>query len=153
VPAGANPIAIAVNPDGNSVYVTNAGSGVSSGTVSQYDVGAGGALSPKSPATVPAGDGPVGIAVSPDGHSVYVPNNDSTDVSQYTVGAGGALSPKSPATVPAGLFPSGGVAVSPDGNQVFVALNGGAVAQYAVGTGGALSPENPATVAAGTPSM
>ena len=43
---------MAVSPDGGSVYVTN----VESDNVSQYDVGAGGALTPKSPATVAAGD-------------------------------------------------------------------------------------------------
>jgi DNA-binding beta-propeller fold protein YncE len=53
-----------------SVYVTNYGGG----SVSQYDVGPGGALSPKSPATVPAGRFPERLAVSPDGGSVYVAN-------------------------------------------------------------------------------
>ena len=90
-------------------------------SVSQYDVGAGGALSPKSPATVAAGGLPYGVAVSPDGESVYVTNAEQRhSVSQYDVGAGGALSPKSPATVAAGRSPSG-VAVSPDGESVYVA--------------------------------
>jgi hypothetical protein len=44
-----------------SVYVANA----VSGDVSQYDVGPGGALRPKNPATVAAGDGATGIAISP----------------------------------------------------------------------------------------
>ena len=89
-------------------------------TVSQYDVGAGGALSPKSPATVATGAGPRGVAVSPDGRSVYVANSGSDSVSQYDVGAGGALSPKSPATVATGGDPRG-VAVSPDGGSAYVA--------------------------------
>ena len=48
---------MAVSPDGESLYVTNffGGSGVS-----QFDVGAGGVLTPKSPATVTAGNGPPG---------------------------------------------------------------------------------------------
>jgi hypothetical protein len=41
--------------------VTNGNSG--GDTVSQYDVGAGGALTPKSPATVTAGTAPLGIVV------------------------------------------------------------------------------------------
>src|SRR5690348_17039687 len=53
-----------------NVYVTNAGDG----TVSQYAIGAGGALSPLSPATVGSGSGPIGIAVTPNGRSVYVVN-------------------------------------------------------------------------------
>ena len=43
-----------MSPDGGSVYVTNIGDD----SVSQYDIGAGGALSPKNPATVAAGDSP-----------------------------------------------------------------------------------------------
>ena len=62
-----------------------------------------------------AGAGPGGVAVSPDGGSVYVANPTSDNVCrQYDVGAGGALSPKSPATVAAGAILRG-VAVSPDG--------------------------------------
>ena len=93
-----------MSPDGESVYVAN----VSSDSVSQYDVGAGGALSPKSPATVAAGAFPRGVAVSPDGGSVYVTNFFGDSVSQYDVGAGGALAPKSPATVAAGDRPARG---------------------------------------------
>jgi hypothetical protein len=43
------------------VYVTNAGGN----DLSQYDVRAGGLLSPLSPPTVAAGDRPGGVAVSP----------------------------------------------------------------------------------------
>ena len=57
---------VAVSPDGGSAYVTNA----FGGTVSQYDVGADGALTPKSPATVAAGSNgwrrrPLGRTVAP----------------------------------------------------------------------------------------
>jgi DNA-binding beta-propeller fold protein YncE len=69
VAAGVEPSAIAVSPDGNSVYVTNGGS-VGTGGVSQYNVGPGGALAPMATPTVAAGNGPNGIAVSPDGRSV-----------------------------------------------------------------------------------
>jgi hypothetical protein len=58
---GGFPGGVAVSPDGQSVYVALA----SGGSVSQYDVGPGGGLSPKSPATVAAGNGPFGVAVSP----------------------------------------------------------------------------------------
>jgi DNA-binding beta-propeller fold protein YncE len=56
-----------VNPDGRSVYVTNTGAD----SLSQYDVSAGGVLSPKNPATVSVYN-PQGVAVSPDGKYVYV---------------------------------------------------------------------------------
>ena len=103
---------VAVSPDGGSVYVTGGRQDLSGFSVSQYDVGAGGALSPKSPATVATGRYPSGVAVSPDGGSVYVPSELDDSVFQYDVGAGGALSPKSPATVATGASPEG-IAVSP----------------------------------------
>src|SRR6185295_16732240 len=146
VAAGTNSYRVAVSPNGASVYVTNFGAN----SVSQYDVGAGGGLTPKSPATVGAGNGPRAVVVSPNGASVYVVNNGDSNVSQYDVGAGGGLTPKSPATVAAGSSPWV-VAVSPNGASVYVTNNGdGNVSQYDVGAGGALTPKSPATVAAGT---
>ena len=135
----------------DDVYVTNhvpLSLEQPSGTVSQFDVGAGGALAPKSPAAVAAGFRPRGVAVSPDGQSVYVTNNGEHAVSQYDVVAGGALAPKSPATVDTGLVPTG-VAVSPDGQSVYVTTSWSSVFQYDVGGDGALAPKSPATVAAG----
>ena len=43
---------VAASPDGRSLYVVNQGSN----SVSQYDVGIGGALTPKTPAAVATGD-------------------------------------------------------------------------------------------------
>jgi DNA-binding beta-propeller fold protein YncE len=98
---------------------------------------------------VPAGNNPVGVAVSPDGGSVYVANEGGGNVSQFDVGPGGALSPKSPATLPAGGLPVG-VAVSPDGGSVYVTnQTSDNVSQYGVGPGGVLLPKSPATVPAG----
>jgi Ca2+-binding RTX toxin-like protein len=65
-------------------------------------VGAGGALSPKTPPTVRTADFGGGIAVSPDGKSVYVTGSVDGAVFQFDVRAGGLLSPKAPPTVPAG---------------------------------------------------
>ncbi len=75
------------------------------------------ALTPESAARWPPGAARRGVAVSPDGQSVYVTNRSSSDVSQYDVGAGGALSPKSPATVSSPIADRRAVAVSPDGQQ------------------------------------
>jgi hypothetical protein len=99
---------VAVSPDGKSVYAVAFGPP----KVGQYDVGADGALAPKTPATVATGTFPFKIAVSPGGHSVYVTNNSDNTVSQYDVGAGGALTPKFPATVATGDNPRG-IAVTP----------------------------------------
>jgi DNA-binding beta-propeller fold protein YncE len=150
VAGGIDTFGVAVSPDGKSAYVTNEFGGTgSSGTVSQYDVGPGGALSPKTPATVPTGTGPQGVAVSPDGEHVYVINETDRTVFQYDVGRGGALTPKSPATVATGAGPRL-LTVSPDGRSVYVGnSDDNTVSQYDVGRDGALTPKTPATVAAG----
>jgi DNA-binding beta-propeller fold protein YncE len=150
VAAAGNARGIVISPEGDSVYVTTAPRAAGSEKlVFQYDVGAGGILSPKSPPTVTAGATPVGVAISPDGTSVYVTNVGSFNVSQYDVGSSGALVPKSPATVAAGRFPFG-VVVSPDGGSVYVTNDGdNNVSQYDVDAGGALAPKSSATVAAG----
>jgi DNA-binding beta-propeller fold protein YncE len=129
-----------------SAYVTNYGGR----NVSEFDVGAGGVLTPMTPASVSAGSGPAGIAVSPNGQNVYVTDYVGDDVSQFTVGAGGVLTPMTPATVAAGTGPHA-VAVSPDGQNVYVTdYVGDDVSQFTVGAGGVLTPMTPATVAAGT---
>jgi len=141
-----HPFAIAISPDGRSLYVADTES--SPGSISQYDVGVGGGLTPKSPATVTTPENPGAIAVSPDGKSVYV--TDSGGVSQFDVMPGGMLTPKSPETVPAGGSPAG-VAVSPDGRSVYVTnFFSENISQYNVGTGGVLTSKSPATVAAGS---
>ena len=58
VAAGNSPSGIGVTPDGKSVYITQ------SGGIAQYDVGAGGRLSPKSPASVTGNFGGA-VAVTP----------------------------------------------------------------------------------------
>jgi YVTN family beta-propeller protein len=103
VATGSRPVGVAVSPDGKSVYVTDYGGG----SVSQFDVGAGGTLAAKSPATVATGNAPHDVAVSPDGRSVYVTNANDDTVSQFDVGAGGTLAAKSPATVATGSSPLG----------------------------------------------
>jgi DNA-binding beta-propeller fold protein YncE len=115
--------------------------------VSQYDIGADGGLSPKVPANVPAGDSPEGIAVSPDGGSVYVINSAvSGTVSQFDVGPGGTLSAKSPPTVAAEQDPDS-IAIAPDGRSLYVGNFGtNTIGQYDVAPGGQLTAKTPPTV-------
>lgn len=157
VPASGFPGGIAVSPDGKSAYVSfyspippNAAS------VAQFDVGAGGALTPKNPATVPAGSGPAGgVAVSPDGTSVYVVNTGGGTVSQYDVGARGTLTPKGVGAVGTAGDNPAFIALSPDGANAYVTnfgepgSGGGSVAQYTVNADGTLSFKRPSIVGAG----
>jgi DNA-binding beta-propeller fold protein YncE len=64
--SGPSPNWVAISPSGRNAYASLFGSGTSGGGVSQYDVGVGGALAALSPAFVPAGNGPVGAAITPD---------------------------------------------------------------------------------------
>ena len=138
-------MAVAVSPDGKSVYVAD---GLQH--IYQFDVGTGGQLVAKNPAFVIAGFNPYDVVVSPDGKSVYTANHGDGTVSEFDVGAGGVLTPKTTATIAAGTNPYG-LAVRPDGHNVYAINNGSAtVSEFDVGTGGALSAHSPAAIATGT---
>ncbi len=103
-----DPSGVAVRPDGRSAYVTN----FAADSISQYDVDAGGRLSPKSPATVSAPLQPdqdrgctqaAKARTSPRRHGLEF----FFGVLQYNVRAGGTLSPKSPSRSPPGSGESG----------------------------------------------
>jgi len=134
-------------------YVAN----FTDGSVSQYAIVLGGALSPLSPSTVASGlsarSGPDSVITDPTGQYVYVANTDST-VSQYTIGTGGALTPMTPATIGAGVDTcsfgtASAVTIDPTGRYVYVVNGGGTLSQYTIGGSGALTAMSPATVAAG----
>ena len=144
-PGPSGTMAVAVSPDGKSVYVAD---GLQH--IYQFDVGTGGQLVAKNPAFVTAGFNPYDVVVSPDGKSVYTANHGDGTVSEFDVGAGGVLTPKTTATIAAGTNPYG-LAVTPDGHNVYAVNNGSAtVSEFDVGTGGALSAHSPATIATGT---
>lgn len=134
------------------VYVTND----APPSVSEYEIGTGGTLSPLTPAAVPA-PGPlaIGVAASPDGRSLYVTDfsgDPTSTVSQYDIHPlTGVISPKSPATVAApGAW---GIGVAPNGRSVYVTdISDNTVLQFTVEPiTGNLSPKTPASVAAGGP--
>jgi DNA-binding beta-propeller fold protein YncE len=157
VPAGDQPDAITIAPNGRQVYVANFRGAAG---VSQYAVGARGMLTPDRRAAVPAGGAPHGIAISPNGRYVYVATEDGAGsvrnqlggVSQYTVGAAGMLTADPTASVKAG-YGSFAIAVSPDGKYVYVANDrtrgSRGVSQFTIGAGGMLSADHQAAVSAG----
>ena len=93
VPVGVQPRGVAVNPDGDLLYVANSGSN----SVSVID-----AASNTVVATVPVGTRPRGLAVHPDGGTVYVANPNSNDVSVIDAASNLVV-----ATVPVGTSPIG----------------------------------------------
>ncbi len=66
LPDGSMPYALALSPNGTSIYVANFGSN----TVSVIDT-----ATNKITASVPVGSYPSAIAISPNGSKVYVANN------------------------------------------------------------------------------
>src|SRR5262245_40912255 len=140
-----------------SVYVTDSGEN----KVSQFNVGPGGKLSPKTPAKLATGKGPGGVTVNPNGPSAYVVNSFSANVSQYEILAGGGLSPLTPQKVPAARdqldYPQY-AAVTPDGASLYVTTfgdanhvsgAGGTVLQYDVSPDGHLTRISPFGIPAG----
>src|ERR1019366_3536524 len=84
-------------------YATNFGGG----TVSQYGIGANGALNPMDTPTVTAGTQPFAIVVDATGHYAYVINYGSNNLSQYNIGANGTLTAMGTPTVATGTGPNG----------------------------------------------
>jgi len=124
-----------------TVYFADPGAGV----IAQYGVGAGGALTPLAPPSVPA-DGVRRPAMTSGGGDLYATAHDG--VLQYDVATDGRLTPK-----PVPLAPTSGhphsIAVHPDDTSVYVIdSHYGKVRQFDVGAGGQLSSKDPAYVPA-----
>jgi 6-phosphogluconolactonase (cycloisomerase 2 family) len=155
---------IAVDPTQHFVYVVNY---TTPGSVSEYSIGATGALTFLNSMTTGTGSSSDGIAIDPSGPYLYVPNfyvpggaADST-VSQFVIQPDGTLAANTAgAEVAAGSGPSS-VAVNAAGTVVYVpnALDD-TVSVYSIGTGvgvgggtaGALTQTGTASLAAGSSS-
>jgi DNA-binding beta-propeller fold protein YncE len=118
-------------------------------TVSQYDVGPDGLLTPKDPPIVAAGGSlPLGIDTTPDGRYAFVAAAGAEKVQRFEIGATGLLSPQGPAATMGKSSPE--LLVSSDGKSLFVSdENKHSVLQFDIGAGGALTPKTPPSVPAG----
>src|ERR1700731_101330 len=126
---GFNAESMAIDPTGSFLYVANLGSNASdAATISMFAINPNtGMLTASSPALVPTGFFPQGIAAS--ANFVYTANSDDNSVSMFTINTGsGLLTPLSPSeTVVSPLFSSrssfsspGFVTVSPSGKFLYV---------------------------------
>jgi 6-phosphogluconolactonase (cycloisomerase 2 family) len=148
---------LAVDPSGKYLYVVNlrGATSASYGSISQYTIGAGGTLSPMTPAVVDENYGPSDIAVHPSGKYAYAityysqgaAHGASIAMSQYTIGADGTLTPMStPAVAITGSNPQF-IAIHPTGQFLYVSDGSGVVDQFTIASAtGALSAMTPATV-------
>lgn len=147
--AGATPRGIAISPGGQWLYVANFNNGASTGgSVNQFAIGADGALTPMSPASLGVAGAPFSIVIDPTGSYVYATDRTNSAVYQFKVGADGSLAPMTPAAVTGGsLMTPQGIVVDPTGRFVFVANAGSdTISQYAIASDGTLSSLSPATV-------
>jgi YVTN family beta-propeller protein len=123
IPVGREPLGVAVTPDGRLVYVTNR----ADSTVSVIDPAVKGSWRQRNHYTrlyhrksmifppIAVGHVPAGVAISPDGSTVYVVNQADNTVSVIDTLTNTVTG--SPITV--GFSPFG-VAITPDGNTVYV---------------------------------
>jgi YVTN family beta-propeller protein/surface protein len=103
---GADPMGIAVAPNGAKAYVANYGNNTVS-VISLTNPGA-------PPVTIPVGSNPRNIAFTPNGAKAYVTNFSSNSVSVIDVSTNTVS-----ATVPVGAAPAG-IAITPDGSKAYV---------------------------------
>ena len=95
---------VAVSPDGADVYTTGAPNSDSDGSIAEFSVGQGGALTPIgclgtpegaepcTPGTAPGIVGITGLVVSPDGNNVYTASQfEGGPIAEFSRGAGGVL--------------------------------------------------------------
>lgn len=151
VSTGTNPVAIAITPALDALFLTNS----SSNFVTSYSVGSDGSLTVGS--NTNTGSTPLGLTVDPSGKFLFVANQASSNISVYTI-SGTALTPvpNSPFTTiaPGTTAPTGpvSVAVPPVGNYLYVAnqfTNSVSVFTYDSASG-ALAPAPGSPYAVGT---
>ncbi|THI86876.1 MAG: lactonase family protein, partial [Nitrospira sp. CG24A] len=145
---------VTVDPSGRTAYVANG----DSDTISQYHIGATGALTPLSPPTVSTGDRPTSVTVNPSGRTAYATNSSSHTVSQYNIDETGALTPPDAITqIVATRNGPNSIAITRGTSPVvyrpkwaYVANAGiHTVSQFSIGTTGALTPLSPPAVGTG----
>ena len=147
-----NSNSIAVSPFGHHVVRGNS----SSNNISQYAIGAGGALSPLTPAAVATGMFPVALAIDPSGRWLYSANTNSAEVGLFSIGNSGALAPLNPARVRhrhgerrqperdrSSTLPATTSTLTDSVDPM------GMVWQFTIGTNGGLTPMTPPSVPAG----
>lgn len=111
------PAALALSPDGRSLYVVNYTTGLpSAGTLQEISTSTNLVVR-----TLAGFSGPFGIAIHPDGTRAYVTNFGSNNFDPFgtTVAVVDLVGFTISKTVDVGVQPSG-VAVSPDGSRVYV---------------------------------
>lgn len=143
----AGPEAVVLSPDGSSLFASHFGI-TRPAPLAALGVEADGALS-SLPGSPFGGETRTGLAVTPDGRSLYGLDQFHDGVVGFSIGESGAPSPLPGFPVPSGGNLPTAVAVTPDGTRLYVANWGSAnVRGFAIAGDGGLTPLS--TAAAGT---
>src|ERR1700733_14011822 len=86
-PTGGEPVAIAIEPDGGSVYTAN----LRDGTISAFAVESNGSLAPVNGSPFQTGLHPIALSVTNNGRFLYVANAGQQNVAGFTISANGTL--------------------------------------------------------------
>jgi DNA-binding beta-propeller fold protein YncE len=130
VPAGRLPVAVAMHPNGEVLYVADRWGS----DVLRYAVTPGGRLEPRRPLSLH--DAPAGIAVAPDGRSAYVIVEEW--VKRFAVAPDGELLADSLVAVRTGDELTD-VTLTPDGRYLYATSEDSRIVQFRVGQDGLLS--------------
>jgi YVTN family beta-propeller protein len=126
ITVGRDPRAMAITPDGTTIYVTN----YQSGTVIPIRTATDTALAP-----IRVGGNPWAIAITPDGKTAYVADTKSGMVTPIRTATDTALAP-----IRVGRYPQA-IAITPDGRTAYVLNDGpGTVTPIRTATDTALAP-------------
>jgi len=119
VATGAQPQAMAITPDGKTLFIANGGDN----SISGYVVNSDGTLGTAAK-TTSSGQLPVALAIDPTGKILFAADQQSGDISAYTISSTSLTAvgtvPTQTAASPVSANPSA-LAVSPGGNFLYVA--------------------------------
>jgi 6-phosphogluconolactonase len=124
---------LAISPNGQFLYTLNENGGA--GSVSIFAINGDGSLA-KQGANIPLGYQPQGVAIAPNGSSLYITDTTNNTVHSYSVAAGGAITQIGTPRA-AGANPKG-IAISPNGSFVFTGATGGQLSVFPVAGDGTL---------------
>jgi YVTN family beta-propeller protein len=128
IAVGKRPRGLGLSRDGRHLYVALSGSPIAGPDVDESKlpppdrradgIGVIDLRSRRLIATLPSGADPEAFAVSPDGKSIYVSNEDSARISAIDIASG-----RIRGNAAVGVEPEG-IAISPDGRRIYVACEG-----------------------------
>ena len=140
VAAGKKPVAIAIDPAGETVYVADSGSR----DLHQFHVGDGGALEPLDELELHGP--PVGLTVAPDGKRVYLTVGGF--IKWMTVGEGGGLDPSTLVGLARAAYFTD-VVLTPDGRHLYASTYHDGILGFTVSDDGSLTELEPSATETG----